>query len=211
MNNAISFESSKRQLIANKIIGDLMQDKRLKKELYGIYNSKPTNKYKLFLAALFYENYKIIREHMHRTGFLVGFDSSHIMGISQEVRSSLKDIGREYIIIEANGKSFIDCIRSFTGKDYHKNYEAFSDLKDLLINGNKVVVFKEFSKSKIRTKNEKCLMTRSIIKIFDNTHLPDIYPLSDLIFIDYADFLQKCWYNIGAYLKVMSDCPIFLL
>lgn len=211
MNNAISFETSKRRLIADKIVGDLMQDKRLKKELYGIYNSKSINKYKLFLAALFYENYKIIREHMHRTGFLVGFDSTHIMGISQEVRSALEHTGREYIIIEANGKSFIDCIKSFTGKDYHFNHNAFSDLKNLLINENKVVVFQEFSKSKIRTKNEKCLMIRSIIKIFDSTYLQDIYPLSDLIFIDYADFLQNCWYNIGAYLKVMSDCPIFLL
>jgi hypothetical protein len=125
------------------------------------------------------------------------------MGIFQNVRSALKDMGREYVIVEANEKSFIDCIKSFTGKDYHWNHDAFSDLKEVLLNGNKVVVFKEFSKSKIRTKKEKCYMARSIMKIFDNTYHSGIYPLSDLIFIDYADFLQNCWCNIGAYLKVM--------
>ncbi len=181
-----------------------MRDKRLKRELYDIYNSKSTNRYKLFLATLFYENYKILKGSIHITGFLVGFYSDNIIGITQEVQSSLKSIGREYIIIEANGKSFIDCVKSFTGKDYHVNHDAFSDLKEILLNGNKVIVFKEFSKSKIRTTKEKCLMARSIIKIYDSVHLQDVCPLSDLIFIDYAGFLQHCWDNIGAYLKVMS-------
>ena len=204
MNNTISFESFKRQLIADKLTGRLMRDARIQKQLYDIYNFKSTNKYKLFLAALFYENHKIMKGHNPRVGFLVGFDSNHITVISEQVQSALDSIGREYVIVEASGKSFAGCIKSFTRKDYHVNHAAFSDLKETLLNANKTVVFKEFSKSKIRTRRKKCSMVRSIIKILDNAHLSDIRPLSDLIFIDYADFLQHCWYSISTYLKIMS-------
>ncbi len=204
MNDTISFEFFKRQFIADKLVGKLMRDTRIQKQLYDIYNFKAANKYKLFLAALFYENHKIMKGHNHRAGFIVGFDSNHIKVISEEVRLALDSIGREYVIVEASGKSFTGCIRSFTGKDYHVNHAAFSDLKEILLNANKTVVFREFSKSKIRTRIEKCSIVRSIIKILDNAHLSDIRPLSDLIFIDYADFLQCCWHTIGTYLKIMS-------
>jgi len=205
MNDTISFESFNRQLIADKLTGRLMQDARIQQELYDIYNNfKSTNEYKLFLAALFYENHKIKKGHNPNTGFLVGFDSNHITLISERVRSALDGIGREYLIVEANGKSFADCVKSFTGKDYHVNDAAFADLKEMLLNANKAVVFKEFSKSKIRTRETKCSMARSIIKILDDAHLSDVRPLSDLIFIDYADFLHHCWDSIGTYLKIMS-------
>jgi hypothetical protein len=134
----------------------------------------------------------------------VGFDSDHIAGISKQVRFALDSVGREYIAIEANGKSFADCVKSFTKRDYHITHDAFVDLKKMLLNSSKTVVFKEFSKSKIRTKGEKCSMIRSVIKIIDNAHFSNIRPLSDLIFIDYADFLQHCWHSISTYLKIMS-------
>jgi hypothetical protein len=204
MNNTISFESFKRQLIADKLTSKLMRDTRIQKELHDIYNFKSTNRYKLFLAALFYENHKIMRGHNPNSGFIVGFDSGHITEISEGVQSALDTIGREYVIVEANGKSFTDCVKSFTRRDYHVIHDAFIDLKEMLLTSNKAVVFKEFSKSKIRTRGKKCSMARSIIKILDDAHLSDIRPLSDLIFIDYADFLQYCWQNISTYLKIMS-------
>jgi len=203
MNNIIDFEYSKRRLVSEKIIENLMKNKRLKKALCDVYNSKSINKYMLLLATLFYENHKILKEQMHRTGFLVGFNPEHIMSISQEVELILKNIRREYIFVEGKGKSFIDCIKSITGKDYYRNNDAFTDLKELLLNGNRVIIFKEFSNTKMQSKKEKNYLIRSIIKIFDNIYPSNIYPLSDLIFIDYADFLQFCWYNIGSYLKVM--------
>ena len=203
MNNIISFEHYRRHFISDKLIGRLMRDTKIQKELHDIYNFQTTNKYTLFLAALFYENHKIKKGHNPNTGFLVGFDSNHITVISEQVQSALDGIGREYVIVEVNGKSFADCVKSFTGKDYHVNHDAFADLKEMLLNANKAVVFKEFSKSKIRTRGKKCSMVRSITKILDDAHLSDIRPLSDLIFIDYADFLQHCWHSIGTYLKIM--------
>jgi len=204
MNDIISFESLKQQLIADKLTSRLMQDARIQKQLHDIYNFQSTNSYKLFLAALFYENHKILQGHNSRTGFLVGFDSDHIASICERVKSALDGIGREYLIVEANGKCFADCVTSLTGKDYHVNYDAFVDLKEMLLSASKVVVFKEFSKSKIRTRGKKCSMARSIIKILDDAHFSDVRPLSDLIFIDYADFLQHCWDRIRTYLKIMS-------
>jgi len=167
MDNTISFESFKKQLIADKLTGRLMRDARIQKELHDIYNFQSTNKYKLFLAALFYENHKIMKGHNPRTGFLVGFDSNHITVISEQVQSSLDGldgIGREYVIVEANGKSFADCVKSFTGKDYHVNHAAFTDLKEMLLNAKKTVVFKEFSKSKIRTRGKSAQWQEASLK-----------------------------------------------
>lgn len=181
-----------------------MQDKQIQKELHDLYTFQSINKYKLFLASLFYENHKILKGRNPRTGFLVGFDSNWIRSISEQVKSVLDEMEREYVIVEADGKSFADCIKSFTGKNYRTNHGAFADLKEVLLNVSKVVVFKEFSKSKLRTRKQRCSMARSIIKILDDAHLSEIRPLSDLIFIDYSDFLQHCSPNIGTYLKVMS-------
>jgi len=204
MNNIISFESLRRELIADKLTGRLMRDARIQKELHDIYNFQSVNKYRLFVAALFYENHKMLKGHNPRTGFIVGFDSNFIGPISEEVRSALEHIGREYVIVDANGKSFTDCIKSITKKDYHANHQAFADLKEMLLNSSSTVVFTEFSKSKIRTRAKKCWTARSIIKILDNAHLSGIRPVSDLIFIDCATFLEYCWRDIGTYLKIMS-------
>lgn len=202
MSNTISFEFFKRQLIADKLINKMMQDVRIQKELHDIYNFQSINNYKLFLASLFYWNHKITKGRHPQTGFLVGFDLDHIAAISKQVQSALDSMRREYVYIEANGKSLADCVKSFTGKDYHINHAAISDLKETLLNANKTIIFKEFSKSKIRTMKEKCSITRSIIKILDDAHFSNIRPLSDLIFIDYADFLQYCWPNISTYIKI---------
>ena|GEM_PF-3562539 len=202
MNNTISFESFRRHLIADELTDKLMRDARIQKELHDIYNFKSINKYKLFLAALFYENHKIMKGRNPRTGFLVGFDANHITVISEEVQLALDAIGREYVIVEANGGSFAHCVKSITGKDYHVNHEAYTDLREILLNSNKAVVFKEFSQSKIRTRGRRCLMARSIIKMLDDAHVSDIRPLGDLVFIDYADFLQHCWQTIGPYLRI---------
>ncbi|MDD5326798.1 MAG: hypothetical protein PHY02_03170 [Phycisphaerae bacterium] len=129
MVNTIYFESYKRQSIADKLTKRIMRDARLQKELSDIYNFNSINKYKLFIASLFYENQKIMKGRNLNTGFLIGFDSDHIAGVSRQVQSAIGSIGREYIIVEANGKSFIDCIKSFTKKDYISTHDAFVDLK----------------------------------------------------------------------------------
>jgi len=203
MSNTISFEFIKRELIAGRLVGRLMRDARIQKELHDIYSFQSANKYRLFVAALFYENHKILKGNNPRTGFIVGFDSNFIALISEELRSALEHIGREYTIVDANGKSFMDCIKCITKKDYHANHQAFADLKGILLNSSRTVVFTEFSKSKIRTRAKKSWTARSIIKILDDAHLSGIRPVSDLIFVDYPTFLEHCWGNIGTYLKIM--------
>ncbi len=38
-----------------------------------------------------------------------------------------------------------------------------------------------------------------VIAFFD-----EIYPSSDLIFVDYADFLQNSWESVGTYLSILA-------
>jgi hypothetical protein len=202
MSENILFEPHRRKLLADKLIDKMMQDPKLQKKLHDISNFNSVNSYKLFLCSLFYENHKLLQGCHHRAGFLIGFDSAGIEGLTREIKAVLKNLDREYILIDANGKTFNQCIQIFTGKKYHTLNNPFADLRKILLNTEKVVIFKELSKCKL--KNNKSSMVRSIIKILVDAHFNDIRPLSDLLFVDYAEFLQKSWEYICPFIKVIT-------
>jgi len=198
MSKNISFEEYREQVLSEQI-SKLMPDSKVQKELDDFYVFSSDNKYKLFLSSLFYNNhFRGIKSPL--TGFLFGFDSLHLESILIAVKSELKKTGRDFHIVEAAGKSYIDCIKSITGNNYRSSHDAFLELKEVLLTTDKVIVIKEFSKSKSR--NYKPLSIRSIIKVLHDAHFNDISPLSDLIFIDHAEFLQKAWNDIGAYIRI---------
>ena len=203
MANVFSFKEYRRKHLADQMLNKMMQDSKIQKELNDIYAFNHVNKNKLFLSALFYQNHKVMKGKNPSAGFLIGFDQSHLEHILGGVKSALDAIEREYMVIEADNKSFINCIKILTGEDYRSDSDAFNGLKDVLLNTNKVVVFKEFSKCKMKSNKDRTSRVRSIIKISDDAHLYNIRPPSDLVFIDYAEFLQKSWADIGAYVKVM--------
>ena len=64
------------------------------------------------------------------------------------------------------------------------------------------MVVQELSRSSIRAR--KADYARSLIKILDDAHFDGIQPSSDLIFIDYGDFLHRSWSSIGTYLDILA-------
>ena len=200
MSQNISFENCRRKLLAGQFTDKIMQDARIQKELHNIYNFNSINQYKLFLSALFYKNHKIKEGHNPNAGFLVGFNPDIVEYIVHQIESALKSIGRKYIVIEANEKTFIECINPLVNKNHNTSHDAFLSLKEILLNSDKVVVFKEFSKCKWKT--NKGSMVRGIIKILDDAHIKGIRPISDLLFVDYASFLEKNWDYVSTYIKI---------
>jgi hypothetical protein len=178
----------------------MTQDPKMKKKLDEFINLNSANRIKEFLFELFLINHKIKEGKNPLAGFLIEFDSAGLEGLAREVKASLKSLGREYILIDANGKTFIECINQSTGENYRVLHDAFEGLKEILLNSDKVIIFKEFSKCKLPT--NKGSMVRSIIKIRDNANSDG--PLSDLLFIDYAEFLQKSWKHVCPYIKVTT-------
>ena len=202
MANVFSFEKYRKERLAEQMLDKMMQDPEVQRELHDIYAFNHINRTKLFLSALFYQNHKVMKGKNLSAGFLIGFGQGELEHILGGVKSTLDAIERQYIVIDAASKSFIDCIKMLTGENYRSDGCAFNGLKSVLLNTNKVVVFKEFSKCKMKSHKDKASRIRSIIKINDDAHLNSIRPLSDLLFIDHACFLQKCWEDIGAYVKV---------
>jgi hypothetical protein len=200
MSENISFESFRQKSFIDKLLAKTSKDIKLQERLHEIYNLNSVNNYKLFLCSLFYENHEILQGKNPRGGFLIGFDSDRINGLISEVINTLKSLGREYILIDANGKTFHQSIQHISGRKKDPLYNPFKDLKEILLNSNKVVIFKEISKCKSRI--NKLTLVRSIVKTIDDSHCEDRKPLSDILFVDYADCLQKSWKHISSYVKV---------
>jgi len=134
-------------------------------------------------------------------GFIQIFNERQINSISSRTEEALKWLNRRYILIDCKDKTIKGIGVNLSHEKCNSFYDFFKSLQYYLLETNHVLVFKEFSKSKI-TRNKSDL-TRSIIKINDDAHIKGITPLSDIIFIDHASFLQKAWKNIGLYIEVL--------
>ncbi len=202
MNENILFNSFRHKSLSDSLVSKMTHDPKMKKKLDEFISLNSVNRIKEFLFELFLINHKIQEGKNPLAGFLIGFDAARLEGLAHEIKASLKSLGRECIFIDANGKTLIECINQSTGENYRVLHDAFKGLKKILRDSDKVVVFKEFSKCKLRT--DKGSMARSIIKIIDDAHFDDIRPLSDLIFVDYAEFLQKSWKDVCTYIRVTT-------
>ncbi len=58
------------------------------------------------------------------------------------------------------------------------------------------------SQSKIPTR--KSWYARSLIKTNDDAHFRGIKPQSDILFVDYACFLQRSWSELGSYIDIFT-------
>jgi hypothetical protein len=79
---------------------------------------------------------------------------------------------------------------------------AYQAIEELLLKTDNVLVINEFSKSK--SKLDKGYALRDILKIVDDAHFKKIKPASDIVIIDYANFLQRSWTELSVYIRIIS-------
>ena len=160
------------------------------------------NKHKLFIHTLFLENHVDGRKNPN-SGYIVCYNEEQLDTSTKRIVEAIEWEGRKPIIVNAVDKTFRQVGQIITGFEYKDNYETSKEIKDFLLRSNKVFVFQGISKMK-GTIQEKIIHVRSFIKMLDDAHFDNIRPKSDLIFVDYAKFLQDAWEHIGIYLKVLS-------
>ncbi len=206
-NKIISFEEFRlkkegNDSLRNAITQVVNKDLREQEDLidWYLFHSK-FNRYKLFLYTLFYNNHQRKNGINPNAGFIVLFDKKQIESTVKKVEEALKWLGRKYIIVDGNGKNLRQLGESFPYERCNTYGDFYSVLKYYLLNSDHVIIFKEFSLSKIKAR--KAGIARSLIKIIDDAHFHKISPLSDLVFLDYATFLEKSWDDIGLYLDIM--------
>ncbi|MCK4258357.1 MAG: hypothetical protein KAX49_05230 [Halanaerobiales bacterium] len=105
-------------------------------------------------------------------------------------------------LFKENDLTFRQLGEQLTGDAYSRNYEAREAIRKELLYSDKVFIISELSKMKSNIKKES--VVGFLIKTIDDAHFDNITPKSQLVFIDYAKFLQKTWKYIGSYLKVTT-------
>ena len=88
------------------------------------------------------------------------------------------------------------------GAKPNDTHDAWLMFEEILLNSHEVIVISNLSQSKIPS--GKAEVARSLIKTNDDAHLRGIKSKSDILFIDYAAFLQRSWSYFGAYIEILS-------
>jgi hypothetical protein len=162
---------------------------------------KDFNNYKLFFHSMFFANHVTRRGENPNAGFVLVFDPDNIESIVQRTEDALKWLGRRPLILDFEGKT-LHQIGDLWTLGYCGTYrDLYSRLTELLLHSDYVIVIKGLSQSQIRT--NKIDFARRLIKTLDDAHIDNIVPSADLVFVDYASFLQQAWSSIGSYLDIL--------
>ncbi|MFB2973042.1 hypothetical protein ACE1CD_29115 [Aerosakkonema sp. BLCC-F183] len=157
--------------------------------------------YEFQLERLFYFNHEITKGMNPKIGCFPCFSREHILENEKSVIQALKEIGRSYVLFNAANNSFRQ-LGELVGSNKCSTLQAADkSIENLLLHSDSVLVITEFSK--LKSKKDKALLLRSIINIISYAHFQDIYHSSDLVLIDYADFIQKSWLRIGHYVTII--------
>jgi len=165
-------------------------------------------KYKLSLNCLFYENHQFKEGLNPNSAFFIGFNSSDLEKIGQEVCNSIKELGKDFILVDAINKPYrrmlkeIGRIPEDPSKPRMMNYEMINVVRQLFYSRDLVVVIKNISESNLGPR--KASFAYNLIKILNDAHFDSVHPRTDLVFIDYANFLQRIWEKVGPYLQVTT-------
>lgn len=158
-------------------------------------------KFRLSFNCLFYDNHVIRKGKNINTAFFIGFNEEHIKNSDKSLQKALSDLERSYIIVDATDKTYLQIINNLSHIELKSKLEAYCYLRDLLYYQDIVVIFQCFSKSKIKGKN---MIVRELVKTLSDAHHRDVYPKSDLAFVDVASFFEKIWRETGEYASVFS-------
>jgi hypothetical protein len=156
--------------------------------------------HKLFLHSLFTANRGEPRNP--NAAYFMCFDEKQVAQNTAKVLEALQWLGRSFIHIEAKDCTFGDMAAKLSGIKPGSKRDAWDMFKEVLLGSDKVIIVSNLSQSKIPSR--KSSQARSLIKINDDAHFDGIKPRSDLVFVDYAAFLQRSWSELGPYLEVFT-------
>ncbi len=117
----------------------------------------------------------------------------------------LRRLGRETVTVECTGLTARDIYRKASNTDGNTR-TACEAFERMLLNENVALVFKDISRSKMSHRAE---FVRSLLKIGDDAHFHGYRPVSDVVFIDAASFLEKGWDSISPYTRQIGPVDAF--
>jgi hypothetical protein len=206
-NNIVSFSEylkkrNKELTVDSKFVEALGDDIKNRPELMEWFQFQNAfHKHKLFLYGLFASNQREGNINPN-AGYFLSFNEDQINKNKSEVLDALEWLDREPVVIEAKNCTFKNMARQLYGSKPNDTRDAWLMFEEILLNSHEVIVISNLSQSKIPT--GKSGVARSLIKTNDDAHLRGIKPKSDILFIDYAAFLQRSWSEFGAYIEICA-------
>lgn len=206
--NIISFEEYREKKLGrmqeesplNELFKKDLREQRDLLDWYSFHNI--FNKHKLFVHTLFTENHVNGLKNPN-SGFVVCYSKEQLDSNTKRIMEAVEWEGRKPKLINAADKTYRQIGEMVTGFLQRDNYESSKEIKFTLLHSNDVFIFQGISEMK-GTTQDKINRVRSFIKILDDAHFDNVHPKSDLIFVDYAKFLQEAWEYIGVYLNILS-------
>jgi hypothetical protein len=142
-------------------------------------------------------NHEILYGQNPNCIYLAGFTRQHLDTIEKHITHGLVCENKKIEAIDMIDKTktfMIDQLSSGWGTIPERTTAFYRSL----IEKERILIIKGLSASRIPYKVNTF---RGIIKTLDDAHLKDEYPKTDIIFIDYAAFLEKNYSQIGPYLS----------
>jgi hypothetical protein len=135
--------------------------------------------------------------------FLVGFSPSHLDYLAKELKEIVSNLLREVTLLDARGKSLIQMCTEVTGLTVRTNYEAENAIKDHLANTDMVLIIREISAAGFTNhrRGEAGFQAQGLIKALENVREQSGNLRGDLVFVDYASFLEKAWVDLEVYVE----------
>ena len=185
-----------------QFLNELSADIKSKPELIEWYNFQNLfNKHKLFLHALYTSNHRDKNANPN-AGYCVTFSEEHFDEHLKKISDANEWLERKTLLVDAKNCTFKKIASQLHGITPRSETEAWKMFHEILLKSRNVVVISGISKSKIPSK--KSDYARSIIKINDDAHLRNIFPTSDIVFVDSAAFLERSWRQLGTYIKILA-------
>lgn len=157
----------------------------------------PGNKLTSFLKQVFSFN-EISQKNM-QCAYLPAYCAHQIESTKNLTTESLDILGRNYIVVDADGKSELEIYNSIISDPVRTACQGFRQVEITLMERDVVIVLVGVSRSNF---SRKAGFVRGLVKVLDDAHFDNKIPKGNIVFIDYASFLEKNWKEIGVYLAV---------
>lgn len=144
---------------------------------------------KVLIERVLYSNHNVRYGKNPDSIYLIGFNKNQFDDLEINLKDAIRALNKIYRIVNCNCKTFLEIVEEITGKKFKTNHIAWTALKEYQLFENNVLILREMSKSKINYDLPGVFHT--LIKNLDDAHFNNVHPKSDLIFIDYAAFLEK--------------------
>lgn len=155
-----------------------------------------------FLRQLFTQNHIDLDGKNPQTAFLVAWQDHQIDRLADLAQHASTRLGRKSVLVDAANKTPRSFYNDIAGAQARSANEAAHIVADMLYDDDVVVIIKAISKLNDTGKNQHA---RWIAKVIDDAHFDRVHPKADIVFVDYASFLEKSYRVLGPYVRVFAE------